>query len=541
MKSPIEYASRDLVKTGIFGFDDILLGGILKGNVALVEGMPGTGKTTLGLEFLYRGAQIYDEPGIMITFEMSPQKILRDAAGFEWDFARLQEQGKLKIVYTSPAVLLDELQTHDGVLAKEMRQLGAKRLVIDGITPLRLFGEKLNGRSFRDSLLLLIETIQRTGATTFLTTETSGTNPIGETGSNHEHYVCDTIITLRNQARRRSVHRSIEVAKSRGQDFITGRHSLKIEAGTGVKVFPRVYSRPKTLDQQKTSLEISSTGIPAIDRMLGGGVYDGSITLVVGISGTGKTVTGVQFLVEGAERGKRGLMVTLDEHQSQISRNAGKLGLNLKQYLDDERIQLIFDSPLELDLDEHFDRIKRYVETHKIERVVIDSLAAYENAQPDEAREFICALSTYFKDNLITAFFNYESPELVGVSQISEELKASAIVDNIILLNYVEISTRLRRVITVPKSRGSDPEHESREYIIAQGGIALVDKYQDNEFQPVPQLPLTSYYGVLATAPTRRSPAIEESIAAGRPLPPSVSPIMKSGKKSRAAKQRDTN
>jgi circadian clock protein KaiC len=229
----------------------------------------------------------------------------------------------------------------------------------------------------------------------------------------------------------------------------------------------------------------------------------------------------MQFLVEGAAKGKKGLMISLDEHPQQICRNADRLGIELQKHVENGNIRIIFDSPLELDLDEHFSQIKRYVEENKIERVVVDSLAAYENAQPDEAREFICALSTYFKDNLVTAFFNYESPELVGVSQISEELKASAIVDNIILLNYVEISTKLRRVITVPKSRGSDPDHESQEYIIKKGGINLVDKYEGPKASPVPQLPLNAYYGVLATSPTRRSPLIDESIQTGKPLPES--------------------
>ncbi|RZA23373.1 MAG: hypothetical protein EOP10_12945, partial [Proteobacteria bacterium] len=483
---------------------------------------PGTGKTTMALEFLYRGAKEFKEPGLMITFEMSPQKIMRDASGFLWDFKDLIDKGLLKIIYTSPSVLIEELQASDGVLAKEIREMGAKRLVIDGITPLRMFGERINGRPFRESLLLLIETIQRTGATTVLTTEAAGTNPIGETGSNHEQYVCDTIITLRNQARRRSVHRSIEVAKSRGHDFITGRHSLKIEAGTGIKVYPRVYARPKVSIEQETSSEISSTGVLALDHMLGGGVYKGSITLVVGISGTGKTVTGVQFLSEAAKDGKKGLLVTLDEHPKQIMRNSSKLGLDIASYIENGQIDVIFDSPLELDLDEHFDRIKRLVDEKGIEYVVIDSLAAYENAQSDEAREFICALSTFFKNKLITAFFNYESPELVGVSQISEELKASAIVDNIILLNYVEISTKLRRVITVPKSRGNNPDHESREYSIREGGICLIDDNSET-YEPVPQLPLKSYYGILAKAPTRTSPLIEEKIIQGSQLPASAS------------------
>src|SRR3954464_8724907 len=121
-----------LIKTGIAGLDDILLGGIKQGNVLLVEGAAGVGKTTLGLEFIYRGVVEFDEPGLIISFELSPQKLLRDAAGFGWNFEELDRQGKLKIIYTSPLVLLNELQSHDSLLMNEVDRIGARRLFIDG-------------------------------------------------------------------------------------------------------------------------------------------------------------------------------------------------------------------------------------------------------------------------------------------------------------------------------------------------------------------------------------------------------------------------
>src|SRR3954447_13677687 len=112
--------SSGLVKTGITGLDEIFLGGIKQGNIILVEGSPGTGKTTLGLEFIYRGAIEFDEPGLIISFELTPQKLLRDAAGFGWNFEALEREGKLRIIYTSPLVLLQELQSHDGLLMSEV-------------------------------------------------------------------------------------------------------------------------------------------------------------------------------------------------------------------------------------------------------------------------------------------------------------------------------------------------------------------------------------------------------------------------------------
>src|SRR5437867_7307851 len=124
----------DLVKTGIHGLDDILLGGIPRGNVVVVTGSPGTGKTTLGIEFIYRGAREFDEPGIIVTFEVSAEKLVRDAAQFGWDFRELEEQGRVKIVSTSRRVFQQEMQEPDSLLLSEANTMGARRIFIDGLT-----------------------------------------------------------------------------------------------------------------------------------------------------------------------------------------------------------------------------------------------------------------------------------------------------------------------------------------------------------------------------------------------------------------------
>jgi circadian clock protein KaiC len=184
-------------------------------------------------------------------------------------------------------------------------------------------------------------------------------------------------------------------------------------------------------------------------------------------------------------------------------------------------IVMHYESPLELELDIHFERLARIIEERRIKCVVFDSVAVYEMASREEAADFLYALATHCKDRLITVYFNYESPELLGVSQISEEQKGSHLVDNILLLSYVEISTRLRRAIAVPKVRGSHNVQETREYVIRAGGIAILDEptTPDKDASPVPQLPFSSYYGLLSRSPTRRSPIIEEAITQGSPLP----------------------
>jgi circadian clock protein KaiC len=299
---------------------------------------------------------------------------------------------------------------------------------------------------------------------------------------------------------------------------------MRIEPGRGIHVYRRAQSRPLAMDDQPTSDSRLSIGSPAIDAMMDGGLYSGSVTMVSGISGTGKTVLSVQFLSSAIAAGHKTLLVSLDEHPRQLMRNAGSLDFDLAGMIERGELFIHYESPLELELDVHFDRIIKLVEKEGIDCVVFDSCAVYEMTSPDEVADYLYALATFFKNRLATVFFNYESPELLGLSQISQELKGSHLVDNIILLNYVEISTVLRRAIAIPKVRGSRNLQVTREYEIAKGGLQLLDEDAGNADPSgtVPQLPFSSYYGLLSRSPSRQSPAIEDAIAHGTKMPPSV-------------------
>lgn len=508
-----------LVRTGVSGLDEVLLGGVHRNNNILVEGAPGAGKTTLGLAFINAGAALYDEPGVIVSFELDPEKLLRDARGFDWDLQAQIDAGRIKIVQTTPAVLLNEFRSDDGVFASELRAMRARRLLIDGLTPLRLYAE-LHDQPFREDMHTLVEGLTRLGVTTLVTAEVSEPPVASHT---HERFVFDTIISLERKEHRRRVHRSLSVVKSRGQDFIGGSHAMRIEAGKGVLVYRRAQSRPRVHENQPTSSSRLSTGSAPLDLIMDGGLYEGSVTMVTGISGTGKTVLGVQFLTSAVREGKRALLVTLDEHPAQMIRNAATLGLDMQPLLDSGQLFIHYESPLELELDVHFAHVSELVERHRIDCVVLDSVAVYAMTEPEQAADFLYALADYFKGRLATVLLNYESPELLGVSQISQELKGSHLVDNIVLLSYVEISTRLRRAIVVPKVRGSHNIQTTREYTIGPGGISLLDEggAEAGDTSTVPQLPFSAYYGLLARSPSRKSPAIEEAVTHGNPLPES--------------------
>src|SRR4051812_14713239 len=200
------------------------------------------------------------------------------------------------------------------------------------------------------------------------------------------------------------------------------------------------------------------------------------------------------MLLEGVKNQKRGLMVSLDEHPEQVMRNAATLGLNLRQHLDSGAIQFFYDCPRELELDMHFAHITRTIEEHQIERLIIDGMTSYMSALEDEQlyREFFHALVSYCKGRLMTTFLSYENPELFGVNQYMPDFPVSSIVDNIVLLNFVELSNTLHRAITVAKARGSANRFVTREFTIGEGGFTLVPV---DEAQALPILQFSSYYG----------------------------------------------
>jgi circadian clock protein KaiC len=508
-------AESDLVRTGIVGLDDILRGGLPENNVILVEGAVGTGKTVLGLEFIYRGITEYHEPGLIVTFEVSPWKLIRDALGFGWDLEAWQGRNQLKIIFTSPQVLGQQLRSPDSLLLEVADQMEAQRIFIDGVSLLRTVPSDLNHAhegdgsgmgSYRQLLQLLLEGLQRENLTAILAHEATA---VGQQAVALEmaESLCDTVIVLRREQHRRGIHRSLEITKSRGQAFDTGRHTLRLTGGQGLEVFRRVQTPPRDLadEHQPTSRTRQSvTGSAPLDELFGG-VFEGSVTMVVGVSGAGKTVLGTQLLVEGARNQRPGLMISLDEYPEQVKRNAETLGLNLHEHLDSGMIQFFYDCPRELELDVHFARITRIIEAHHIQRLIIDGMTSYTSALEDEQlyREFIHALVTYSKKRLMTTFLSYENPDLFGVSQFMPNFPVSSIVDNIVLLNFVELSNTLHRAITVAKARGSANQFVTREFTIGPGGIALLPVDQD---QALPVLPFTSYYGVLSRSPTRRSP-----------------------------------
>jgi circadian clock protein KaiC len=497
------------VQTGITGLDQILLGGIPRGNVILVEGEAGAGKSLLGTEFIYRGIVEHNEPGIIVVFETSPRKLLRDVAAFGWDLEALQQQNRLRIIFTTPQILEQELRSADSLLMETAVELGARRIFIDGIALLRPSAANGSGAyvstgpgSYRELLQQIIEGLDREGITALFAHELALHGEPAQTLEVAE-FLADTVIRLQRGDYPAGAYRRLEVIKSRGQDFEAGVHTLRITGGRGLEVFRRVQCRAQAAATQPTSMvQRSAVGSALLDELTGGGLYEGSVSLIVGASGTGKSVLGYQMLVEGARHlGKRSLLVTLDEHPEQILRNADSLGLDMRSQVEAGMIHILHDSPLELEVNVHFDLILQTVEAHNIDRIVVDGITTYGNAIQDQRlfREFFHGLLVFTKQRLMTTFISYENPELFGLTRFMTDSAVTSVVDNVILLSYVELSNVMNRAITVAKARGCNHQYITRQYRIQQGGMVLVPE----EATEITDLPFSSYYNLLSRAPTR--------------------------------------
>ena len=495
-------AKRELVKTGISGLDDILSGGIPRGNVVLLEGAIGTGKTTTGVEFIYRGASQFGEPGLIVLFEVSPEKIVYDAEGFGWDLPDLERRNLLKIIFTTRAVFRQELQQADSLLLDEAAKMQARRIFVDGVAG--VIGGT-NGQEPREVFQVLVEGLHREKLTAVLALEASlfdGGPPIARP----EESIADTVIRLRMEDNSRATTRSIEIVKSRGHDFQMGRHSFQICDGHGINVYRRVQSPRKPSRDRAASYDGEtriSTGVPGLDDIVNGGYFLGSTTVVAGISGVGKSVMGLQYLAEGARRGERSLMLTLDEQIPQVMRNARSIGIDFQPDIDRGVVRLEYDPPQEIDVDRHFHDIELIVEEFKPRRVLLDSISTYGSTLGTRGRvfrDFFHAIVALMKEHQIAAVYNHENPEMLGMSSMMGDFALSSLVDNILLMNWIETGDEFRLGLTVAKMRANPTKRVTHECEVLDGrGMHVLPRRL-----PVPvQGPFSDYRGLISRAPTR--------------------------------------
>ena len=498
-------ADPDLVRTGISGLDTILANGIPRGNVILLEGAIGTGKTTLGVEFVYRGASLYGEPGIIVLFEVSPEKLVRDAARFGWDLPALERQHKLKIIFTTRPVFRQELQQADSLFLEEAAKMGARRIFVDGVAG--IIGGS-GGPEPRDAFHVLVEGLQREQLTAVLAVEASAFNNGGPPASLPEESIADTVVRLRMEDMSRATVRSIEIVKSRGHDFQMGRHSFRIVDGHGLQIYRRVQAPRRESRDRAAAFDPTTritTGVPGLDDIVNGGYFLGSTTVIAGISGVGKSVMACQYLAEGARRGERSLMFSLDEQVPQIVRNANSIGIDLKPWMEQDLVRVHYDPPQEMEIDRHFHEIERIVNEFQPRRVVFDSLSTYGSnlgTQGRMFRDFFHALVALMKEHQTATVYNHENPEMLGMSSMMGAFAMSSLVDNIVLMNWVELGDTFRLGLTVAKMRANPTTRVTHECEIVDGqGMRVLPRHLPVAIVPKP---FSTYRGLISRGPARQ-------------------------------------
>ncbi|MCS4542346.1 MAG: hypothetical protein HY929_08570 [Euryarchaeota archaeon] len=465
------------VASGIPGLDELMEGGFPKGRITLLSGTPGSGKTTLGMQFLVEGIKL-GENGLLVTLAEFPEDIILNMSKFGWNLEKLMKENKIKIINAAPVSVeegRDEyilpIFTPVGrpkfsatmlleIIKKYVEQIDAKRVVIDSITYFELLPK--SEMKIRQSIHELIAGLANLKCTTLLI----GESKIGE--YTHEEYLAHGVLELQLSPNARDV-RKMRIVKMRGTKHPLDVLPFKI-TNNGIKVFPKLRAEPtKDLPRKRVK-----SGIEGLDRMLGGGFWSGYSAVVTGPTGVGKTVLGLQFIVTGAMNNEPGLIVIFEETPNKLLKNVSGFGWNLEELEKKGLLKILYSSPTDLCIEELALKIKEIAEATGIKRVLIDGLTGLPLAlqDPDKLKDYIHSLCMLFESHNITSIFTIDTPQIIGPIGTTD-VGASIIVDAVILLRFAEIESKIKRVMAIPKMKGSNYDTEVREFEITPKGIIV--------------------------------------------------------------------
>lgn len=460
----------------IEGLEVITHGGLPRGRLTLVAGTSGSGKTIFATQFLVAGARS-GEPGVYVTFEEQPSRITTDMKSFGWDLEALQENDKLCFVNASLNFMEDtqysgtfDLSPLVARVKSAVERIGAKRVAMDSIGA--LIDQFQDRGPARRALFEIAAALAEAGVTTVMTAERSDDyGPVAQYG--FEEFVADAVVLLRNALSDEKRRRTIEVLKIRGGSHARGEHLFTIRPDDGIVVVPNAVIG----FEHDSSTERVTSGNLELDEMLNGGLLRGSLVLVSGPTGTGKSLLATQFVGGGASSGERVLFTSLEESSHQITRNAKQWGIDFDSHLADGSLHLMASPPEAMPLEEHLLRIKAAVDRYKPTRVAIDSLTALERVSTVQSfREYVIGLAFYLKERGITGLLTAASRGSNGSESLTD-LHVSTITDTIIVLQYVATEERLSRGVSVLKMRGSDHDKRLKEYRIGGDGLSIEDPF----------------------------------------------------------------
>lgn len=471
-----------MASTGVSALDDILGGGLTEGRVFLLEGTPGTGKTTIALDFLLEGSR-RGEKCLYITLSETDQELRDGAASHGWVlddnievFELLPRESVLSASQDQSLLYSSELELGETTKAifEAFERTRPKRVVLDSLSEIRLLAQ--SSLKYRRELLALKHYFSHRQSTVLLLDDRTS-----EASDKTAHSIVHGVIQLEELAPDYGAERRrLRVVKYRGHAFRGGYHDFAIKTG-GVVTFPRLRASEHRTEYDRTQM---TSGIPALDALLGGGIEQGSSTILMGPAGTGKSLFAVQFVAAAIARGEKAAMFIFDEELGLLFQRTRALGYDLEAMRDSGSLHVEQVDAAELSPGEFAHRVRNVVDAAEMKTVIIDSLNGYKAAMPDEKFLIlhIHELFQYLNRQGANTFLIVAQHGLVGT--LEAPVDVTYLSDTVVVLRYFEAAAEVRRAISVLKKRTGKHEHTIREYRIGEDGLTIGE-------------PLAQFQGVL--------------------------------------------